>query len=112
MTYFVLYQVKTLSKAYDELRKYIERKNREKRQLVTLQRDEGLSPRQAQIVRWLRQNPDATVSVKEVETRLGVSNQTARTDVQALVAGNYLAELNINRKERQYVRGERLDNLT
>lgn len=112
LTYFVLYQVRTLSKAYDELKKYIDRKNREKRQLLALQRDEGLSPRQAQIVGWLRQDPDAIVSIEEVETRLGVSNQTARNDVQALMAHGYLTEIKINRKERQYVRGERLNELT
>ena len=111
LTYFVLYQVRTLSRAYDELKKYIDRKNREKRQLLALQRDEGLSPRQAQIVGWLRQDPDAILSIKEVETRLGVSNQTARTDVQALMADGYLIEIKINRKERQYVRGERLNEL-
>ncbi|WP_229365676.1 Fic family protein [Fibrisoma montanum] len=108
LTYFVLYQVKTLSKAYDELKKYIERKNQEKRQLIALQRDKGLSPRQAQIVEWFRQDPDVVLSIKEVENRLGVSNQTARTDVQALVKTGYLAELKINQKERQYIWGERL----
>lgn len=112
LTYFVLYQVRTLSKAYDELKKYIDRKNREKRELLALQRNEGLSPRQVQIVGWLRQDPDAVLSIKEVETRLGVSNQTARNDVQALMADGYLTEIKINRKERQYVRGERLNELT
>ena len=112
LTYFVLYQVKTLSKAYDELTKYIDRKNQERRQLLTLQRDEKLSPRQARIVGWLRQDPNAVLSVKEVEIRLGISNQTARNDLQGLVVGGYLAEMRANRKERQYIGGERLNGLT
>ncbi|MFD2571136.1 Fic family protein [Spirosoma soli] len=109
LTYFVLYQVKTLSKAYDELKKYIERKNLEKRQLFALQRDEGLSPRQAQIVEWLQRDPDTGLSAKEIQVRLGVSNQTARFDIQALLEAGYLVELAINRKERSYIRGPRFD---
>ncbi|WP_232074067.1 Fic family protein [Spirosoma aureum] len=108
LTYFVLYQVKTLSRAYDELKKYIDRKNQEKRQLLILQRQEKLSPRQAQIVEWLRQDPNSILSIKEVETRLGVSNQTARNDIRMLVKARFLEELPINSKERHYIRGERL----
>ncbi|WP_162391211.1 DeoR family transcriptional regulator [Spirosoma endbachense] len=102
------YQVKTLSRAYDELKKYIDRKNQEKRQLLILQRQEKLSPRQAQIVEWLRQDPNSILSIKEVETRLGVSNQTARNDIRMLVQARFLEELPINGKERHYIRGERL----
>lgn len=108
LTYFILYQVKTLSRAYDELRKYIDRKNQEKRRLLTLQRDEKLPPRQAQIVEWLWENPAKTVSIKEVETRLGISNQTARTDIRALVNAGFLEELSINGKEKHYIQGERI----
>lgn len=108
LTYFVLYQVKTLSKAYDELTKYLARKQEEKQVILALQRNEKLSPRQAQIVDWLRHEPNASLSAKEVENRLGVSNQTARTDIQALLKAGYLDELVINRKERNYVRGPKL----
>jgi Fic family protein len=108
LTYFMLYQVKTLSRAYDELKKYIDRKNQEKRQLLILQRQEKLSPRQAQIVEWLREDPNTILSIKEVETRLGVSNQTARNDIRMLVQRKFLEELPINSKERHYIQGERL----
>ncbi len=110
LTYFVLYQVKTLSKAYDELKNYLARKQKEKQAVLALQRTEHLSPRQAQIVEWVRQEPTTVLSAKEVENRLGVSNQTARTDIQALIKAGYLEELVINRKERNYVRGPRLSN--
>ncbi|AUD07457.1 cell filamentation protein Fic [Spirosoma pollinicola] len=108
LTYFVLYQVKTLSQAYDGLKKYIDRKNQEKRQLLDLQRTEKLSPRQAQITEWLWRSPSGTLSIKEVETRMGVSNQTARNDIRALVKAGFLEELPINGKERHYIQGERM----
>ncbi len=108
LTYFVDYQVKTLTQAYTELKSYIERKNNEKRERIALQRDEGLTPRQAQIVDWLRQDVNITLSVKEIETRLTVSNQTARTDLRTLLELGYIAELSVNRKERHYMPGPRL----
>lgn len=103
LTYFVLYQVKTLRRAYDELNEYIDRKNRQRQQLFSLQRDARLSPRQAQIVDWIRDDPNKSLSIKEVEIRLGVSNQTARNDIRALVKAGFLAELPVNSKERHYV---------
>ena len=111
LTYFVRYQVKTLSKAYDELKSYLARKQKEKQAVLALQRTEHLSPRQAQIVEWMRQESTAVLSAKEVENRLGVSNQTARTDIQALIKAGYLEELFINRKERNYVRGPKLSSI-
>lgn len=108
LTYFVLYQVKTLSKAYDELKNYLARKQKEKQAVLALQRTEHLSPRQAQIVEWVRQELTTVLSAKEVENRLGISNQTARTDIQALIKAGYLEELFINRKERNYIRGPKL----
>lgn len=108
LTYFVLYQVKTLSRAYDKLTNYLVRKQAEKETLLALQQSEGLSPRQAQLVEWMLQDPTASLSAKEVENRLGVSNQTARTDIQVLLRAGYLSELVINRKERNYVRGPKL----
>lgn len=109
LTYFIVYQVEALSRAYEELKKYIERKNNEKQQLLVLQRDEGLSPRQAEIVRWLQEDPNIMLSAKEVQTRLGVSNQTARFDIQVLLSMGYLMELPINKKERHYTRGRRFN---
>ena len=111
LTYFVRYQVKTLSKAYDELKSYLARKQKEKQAVLALQRTEHLSPRQAQIVEWMRQESTAVLSAKEVENRLGISNQTARTDIQALIKAGYLEELFINRKERNYVRGPKLSSI-
>ncbi len=109
LSYFILYQIKTLHQAYTDLKKYIERKIQEKSQLLAYQRIEGLSPRQAQIVSWLQEDPNSALSAKEVENRLGVSNQTARNDIAALIKKGYVAELAINQKERQYIRGKRFE---
>ncbi|RYF70177.1 MAG: Fic family protein [Cytophagaceae bacterium] len=106
--YFVHYQVKAMKQAYDELKKYIDRKISEKKQTVNWQIDGNLSARQAQIVTWVHADSTRLVSVKEVETVLGVSNQTARTDLQRLAEKGYLKEILINQKEKQFTRGPRL----
>lgn len=111
MTYFVLYQVKTLRKAYDELLAYIHRKTLEKKQLASLQRMEGISDRQAMIIRLIRENPDYYFTVKEIENRFGISNQTARTDLQQLVDRGFLAKVMANRKEQRFIKGDQLDRL-
>ncbi len=102
--YFVHYQVKAMKKAYDELKKYIDRKIVEKQQNRNWQLEGGVSARQASILNWFSNDPSRLVSVKEVETLLGTSNQTARTDLQGLVNKGYLTEVRVNQKEKQFTR--------
>ncbi|MFC5412342.1 Fic family protein [Larkinella bovis] len=109
LTYFVMYQVKTLRQAYEELKKYIDRKNAEKKQLVSFQRIEGISLRQAQIIKLMQDDADTILTVKEIENRFGVANQTARTDLQQLVDMNFLEKVFVNRKEQRFVRSEQFD---
>lgn len=108
LTYFVHYQVKTLTQAYADLKKYIDRKNQERQGRLALQR-KGLTLRQAQIVDWFRRDAGSTVSIKEVEVRLGVSNQTARNDMKTIATLGFVTELVVNRKERHYIRGPRFE---
>ena len=109
MTYFVIYQVKTLRKAYEELKKYIDRKTAEKKQLVSFQWIEGISLRQAQIIKLIQEDADRVLNVKEIENRFGVSNQTARNDLQQLVDMAFLEKVSVNRKEQRFVRSRQFD---
>ncbi|MGA0555814.1 Fic family protein [Larkinella sp. VNQ87] len=111
LTYFVMYQVRTLQQAYEELKKYIDRKNTEKKQLVSLQRIEGISLRQAQIIKLMQEDPDTILTVKEIETRFGVANQTARNDLQQLVDMSFLEKIYVNRKEQRFVRHSQFDHI-
>lgn len=100
--YFVHYQVKAMRRAYEELKTYIDRKVTERQQIRHWHRASGTSPRQAVILNWLYTHPDQFLAVKEVEVILGVSNQTARTDLQQLVQKGLLTEVRVNQKERQF----------
>ena len=99
LTYFIQYNLKTLRQAFDDLRKYIIRKQSDKKQIASIQKKKGLNERQTLILSWLMEDPDLTLTVKETENRLSVSNQTARTDLQRLVNEGLLKPIEINAKE-------------
>ncbi len=111
LTYFINYQLKTMSLAYDSLREYIQRKINEKKRLTEFQRIEGINERQAYIIKWLYEEPDLIFSVKEIEIRFSISNQTARTDLLRLVENGFLEEIKLNDKKRAYVRSDNFLNL-
>lgn len=103
LTYFIQYKVKTMQLAYNSLKEYIDRKIREKRQLVNFQRIKGINERQAQIMKWIYEE-DLVFSVKEIENRFSISNQTARTDLAELVNKGYLEEIFLNKKTKGFCR--------
>ncbi len=111
VTYFVHYQTNALKKAYKDLKHYIERKTAERTQRASLLRLGGLSERQVEILQIIRDEPTLALTVKEIQNRFGTSNQTARNDVEKLVAARFLSVIKINRKEQRFVKSEQFDNL-
>lgn len=111
LTYFINYKIRTMSLAYDSLRDYIQRKIDEKKRITEFQKIEGVNERQALILKWLYEEPDLLFSVKEIETRLTVSNQTARTDLISLVKLGFLEPIKINKKKRSFARSVNFDEL-
>jgi len=104
LTYFLHYKLKVMEKAYADLRIYIDRKIQEKRRLLSLMSIQGVNDRQALIIKWLYEEPELLFSVKEIETRFNISNQTARTDLLGLVKMGYLKEVDINKKTKGFYR--------
>lgn len=98
LTYFIAYKIRTMKLAYDSLREYIQRKIEEKKQVSEFLKLEGINDRQALILKWMYEEPSLLLTVKEVETRLAVSNQTARTDLQNLFNEGFLEQIDINKK--------------
>lgn len=111
LTYFINYKMRTMSLAYESLREYIQRKIDEKKRLTEFQKIEGINDRQALILKWLYEEADLLFSVKEIENRLSVSNQTARTDLMSLVKIGYLVLININNKKKAYTRSSNFNDL-
>lgn len=111
LTYFINYQLKTMKLSFDSLREYIQRKIEEKRKITDFIKIENINERQALILKWIYEESSLVLSVKEMETRLSISNQTARTDLQGLVDLGYLDAIQLNKKTQAFVKSEKFDKL-
>lgn len=109
LTYFISYQVRTMKLAYDSLREYLQRKIEEKRQITAFLKIEHVNERQALMLKWVYEEPSLLFTAKEVETRLGISNQTARTDLQGLVKEGFLEEVQMNKKAVAFGKSTQFD---
>lgn len=85
LTYFMLYNLKSMATALEDLKKYLARKAGEKKKALVLLRETTFNERQILIVQELIQDQDVFFSVQQIQNRYGVSNQTARADLMGLV---------------------------
>lgn len=106
MGYFVTYNLRALKISFEQLKQYIERKQNAKKAANAFIMIGGINERQAQIIRYFQMNPDAVVTVKDVQDRFIITQMTARRDLTELVEKGYLIEVAINKVKRGYLRSE------
>ncbi|MDR1102545.1 MAG: Fic family protein [Tannerella sp.] len=111
LTYFVLYNLRTMKKAFEELKTYLRRKTEENSRISLIAHIPGINIRQARIIKIVHENPHSSFTVKEIEHRFAVSNFTARTDLEGLVKLDYLAEIQLNKVKRRYIKSSDFDML-
>jgi len=112
LSYFITYHIKTMEKAYDALKEYINRKQKEVIQAAKFMKIPEINERTAQILKLL--NDDSGVSSqffdrREVEARFNISNFTARSDLKTLVKLGLLEVIQVNKKKRNYIKSEKFD---
>jgi Fic family protein len=90
LTYFVIYNLRCIKTALEELKEYIKRKTEEKKQTVELLRHTNFNGRQIKILQEILHEPQSNYSVGKIEQWFGVSNQTARNDLNTLVSAGLL----------------------
>jgi Fic family protein len=91
LTYFLFYNLKAMRRALDDLRKYIERKQREVADSnVQLRNLRGLNPRQKALVYHAISHPLATYTFEAHRSHHAVVYQTARQDLLDLAKQGYL----------------------
>ncbi|WP_371937927.1 DeoR family transcriptional regulator [Hydrobacter penzbergensis] len=76
--------LKSIVKALDELKHYIKRKTTEKQNALTLLRHTNFNERQIILLQELMQDTTLFFTVQQVQNKFGVSNQTARNDLNGL----------------------------
>lgn len=111
MGYFIAYNLRVLDLAFRELKLYIERKIKQKKNTISYLKSEGINRRQASILSLVANDPDAILTVKEVQNRFSVSHPTAKADLQELVEKGFLDKIPVNKKMSNYVRSVKFDSL-
>ncbi len=107
VSYFIHYQVKVLTQAFEDLKLYISKKKKEENKYVKFLKISNINERQAQILFWIEEDSNRFFTIKEVETIFCVTNQTARTDIEELVQKDFLKKISINKKSYNYWKGEK-----
>lgn len=109
VSYFIHYQVKVLTQAFEDLKDYLSKKKKEENKLNKYLKVSNINERQAQILYWIEEDANRYFSVKEIENIFSVTNQTARTDIEELVDQDFLKKVSINKKSFNYWKGEKFD---
>lgn len=109
--YFITYNLRVLELAFKELLSYISRKIAQRQGNTNYIINNGVNERQAAIMSLFRDNPHMAITVKEVENRFGISQPTARLDLEGLVEKGFLTKVPVNKVKSNYVKSERFDSL-
>ncbi|MDR3273520.1 MAG: Fic family protein [Flavobacteriaceae bacterium] len=104
LTYFILYNLRAMKIAFNELKQYLKRKTEESNSVSLLAHIKEINIRQAQILKILTEKPNSVFTIKEIETRFRVSNQTARTDLTELKKLCFLSEIQINKRKAAFIK--------
>lgn len=111
MGYFINYHLRVLDIAFKELKMYIEKKILNKQRNNDIYRIGGLNERQMELLSLLRNNPQAILTVKEIEIRFGVSHPTAKLDMDGLVERGFIYKVPVNKVKFNYLRSDDFDEL-
>ena len=111
LNYFITYNLSAMKKAFDALKAYIKRKEKEENYMARFIRIQDTNERQAFLLKKVCDEPNIVFTVKEVENRFRVSNFTARTDLNDLVSKGFLTEIQVNKVKRNFVKSENFDRL-
>jgi Fic family protein len=111
LSYFITYHIKTMEKAYEALKEYINRKQKEVFQAVKFMKIPEINERTAQVLKLLNGDPDRVLSTKEIETRFNVSNFTARSDLKTLVKLGFLDIIQVNKKKQNFIKSNNFDKI-
>lgn len=102
LTYFFIYNLKCIQTALDDLKRYIQRKVSERKDMLALLRNTSFNDRQISILQELVHDTNSYFTVVQVQTKFSVSNQTARNDLEGLVEQGLLDNRRSGKKMQFY----------
>jgi Fic family protein len=98
LTYFILYNIKSMKAALDDLKKYIHKKTQEKKKILSLIKSSEYNDRQLVIIKDILKDRNQYFTVRQIEEKFSVSNQTARNDLTKLVNDKILIHKAANKR--------------
>ena len=93
-----------MKKAYEDLKTYLAIKMNERNSMLQYANIEGINERQMQILKLVNDSPSLVLTSQEVSVRFGVSDRTARTDLNDLSERGYLKRIPINKKQMGFIK--------
>ncbi|MBP3534569.1 MAG: Fic family protein [Muribaculaceae bacterium] len=109
--YFIHYNLDVLSKAFDGLKKYLLKKQSERKRTDRFMHLDGLSHSQAEIVRMFYDEGDIALEAKDVAARFNVSRVTAKGYLEELVRRGLLTRISPNGRTHAFVRSDGFDSV-
>ena len=109
--YFVSYNLRVLNLSFQQLKSYIEKKQREKKAANAFMAIGNINERQAQIIQYFYDKPNEIITVKEMQNRFAITAMTARKDLADLVQKGYLTEIGINNVKKGYMKSNQFDGI-
>lgn len=106
LSYFIQFNLVTMKKAYEELKRYLQRKISERDSILMFKGVRGINQRQAHILKVIAEKGNEILTVKEVATRFNITGHTARTDLQGLVRQGFMAEIPLDNKTMGYIKAD------
>ncbi len=106
MSYFITYHIKTMVKAFEALKEYISRKQKEVFQAAKFMKIPMINERMAQVLKIVNDDSDRILNTKEIESRFNISNFTARADLKTLVNLGFLDVIQVNKKKQNFIKGK------
>jgi len=111
LSYFILFNLEAMWKAYEELKIYLRRKSSERNSVIVFKSISGISMRQSQIIKMIADKPDEVFTAKEIAMRFSVTDKTARTDLQNLVRLKLLEEMPLNNRTVGFVKSDDFESI-
>lgn len=111
ISYFIQYHLNVMKRAYEELKKYLQRKIDDQQNLLIFAEITNINDRQRYVLRMMSENKRTIIIPKELATQFNITTKTARADLQNLVERGYLLSSNINKRAVGYIKSNRFDEL-
>lgn len=110
--YFITYNLDVLSKAFEELKRYLQKKQAEQRRTDRFMHIGDISPQQAEIIRMFYDGGDITIQAKDIVARFAASRITAKGYLDGLVRKGILDRIQLDGRTQGYVRSEKFEVIT